>query len=328
MHPAFSVIFLTTLIGVGQGLFLALYTGQVYSLVNLLPAQDHRWFYGLGSAIALAFLLAGLFASFFHLGHWERAWRAASRWRTSWLSREVIALPALMGALFLYGVLHFFSWDPVLFHLPGSIEVSLTLVLGAVTTALCFLLFICTGMVYAGVKFIREWHCSLTVLNYILLGGASGFTMAAAFSAFVGADLVTFYGVWAVILTVAAFLTRGGQLVRNARIYGQSLSTPQTAIGVRHPGVAQRSQGFMGGSFNTREFFHGKSQTTLDVVTWVFIVLVFPAPIALIGASYLSSAELMPLAAFAVQYLGLLFERWLFFAQATHPQNLYYRSVA
>jgi DMSO reductase anchor subunit len=28
------------------------------------------------------------------------------------------------------------------------------------------------------------------------------------------------------------------------------------------------------------------------------------------------------------QVLGLLAERWLFFAQANHPQNIYYQAVA
>ena len=73
MHPAFSVIFLTTLIGAGQGFFLALYTVQVYSTVGLLPAPSNS-FYAAGSAISLALLAAGLIASFFHLGHPERAW--------------------------------------------------------------------------------------------------------------------------------------------------------------------------------------------------------------------------------------------------------------
>ncbi|NNJ97066.1 MAG: dimethyl sulfoxide reductase anchor subunit, partial [Gammaproteobacteria bacterium] len=68
MHPAFSVIFLTTLIGVGQGLFLALYTGQLYSVVNVLPVQDSHSFYGLGSLLTLLFLVGGLIASVFHLG--------------------------------------------------------------------------------------------------------------------------------------------------------------------------------------------------------------------------------------------------------------------
>ena len=52
MHPAFSVIFLTTLIGVGQGLFLALFTVESYAAFGLLPPQASR-FYALGSALAL-----------------------------------------------------------------------------------------------------------------------------------------------------------------------------------------------------------------------------------------------------------------------------------
>ena len=60
MHPAFSVIFLTTLIGVGQGLFLALYTGQLYSVIKVLPVQDSPGFYGYGSLLALVFLVGGL----------------------------------------------------------------------------------------------------------------------------------------------------------------------------------------------------------------------------------------------------------------------------
>lgn len=92
MHPAFSVIFLTTLIGAGQGLFLALFTGQVYGLAQLLPIQDDR-FYALGSLISLALLIGGLIASFFHLGRPERAWRAAAMWRTSWLSRRSSSCP-------------------------------------------------------------------------------------------------------------------------------------------------------------------------------------------------------------------------------------------
>jgi len=71
---------------------VALYTGEVYSLVKVLPAQAGSEFYGLGSALALAFLVAGLIASVFHLGRPERAWRAAARWRTSWLSPHLLAV--------------------------------------------------------------------------------------------------------------------------------------------------------------------------------------------------------------------------------------------
>jgi DMSO reductase anchor subunit len=32
--------------------------------------------------------------------------------------------------------------------------------------------------------------------------------------------------------------------------------------------------------------------------------------------------------AFVVQYAGLIAERWFFFAQSSHPQNLYYQAIA
>lgn len=199
MHPAFSVIFLTTLIGLGQGLFLALYTGQVYSALDLLPVQDGRMFYGLGSAIALVLLVLGLIASVFHLGRPERAWRAATQWRTSWLSREVIALPAFMGLTFIYGVLHFMGWNPALAVVGDGFVIDLTLVVGLVATLSCFALFLCTGMIYACIRFLQEWATPLTVVNFVLLGGASGFTLATAFAAVSAPTLIAFYGGWAII---------------------------------------------------------------------------------------------------------------------------------
>jgi DMSO reductase anchor subunit len=326
MHPAFSVIFLTTLIGTGQGLFLALYTGQVYSLANLLPAQDSQGFYALGSALSLALLVAGLVASFFHLGHPERGWRAASQWRTSWLSREVIALPAFMGLVFLFGAVHLFGWTQPWVVVKGHVPVDASLVIGFIASVAAFLLYFFTAMIYASLRFLQEWHHWLTVLNYTLFGIASGFLLAAAFAAWLGIDLVVFYGTWGVIFTVAAAVTRGASLYRNARI--QPKSSASTAIGVRHTQVQQRAQGFMGGSFNTREFFHGRSAATLRVVRTAFVLLVFVAPLVLLAASYLLASPYLPVAAFAVQYLGLLAERWYFFAEARHPQNLYYQSMA
>lgn len=325
MHPAFSVIFLTTLIGVGQGLFLALFTGHLYSVIKVVPMQaDPQTFYGLGSLIALLFLGGGLLASFFHLGRPERGWRAIAQWRTSWLSREVIVLPAFMGMLALYGLVRYLDWNPQLFDL-GPIGVDLSLVIGALTTVMAFALFICTGMIYACIKFLQEWATPLTVVNYTLLGSASGFTLATAFSALYAPELVTLYGTWAIIITVTALITRLASLVRNARI--KHKSTLQTAIGVRHTQVVQKAQGAMGGSFNTREFFHGRTAGFLKSVKWIFLVLAFPVPVALLAAGLSSAAFAVLVAAFVTQYLGLIAERWFFFAQANHPQNLYYQTV-
>lgn len=326
MHPAFSVIFLTTLTGVGQGLFLALYIGQLYNFFDLLPAQDGRGFLAAGSGIALVFLGLGLLASFFHLGHPERAWRSAACWRTSWLSREVIVLPAFMGTVLLYGAAHWFGWTGAVVSLPGGQPVDATLILGALGTLLAFTLFVCTGMIYACLRFLQEWHTPLTVINYILLGGASGFVLATGLAAVAVPQVAGFYGSWAVILTLLAFLGRAASLLRNARL--KPKSTLNTAIGVKHPRIVQKAQGAMAGSFNTREFFHGRTALFLRQVKWLFLVLTFPLPVALLLAGTAGASPGLVFAAFAVQYLGLIAERWFFFAQANHPQNLYYQAVS
>ncbi|GAB4475056.1 MAG: dimethyl sulfoxide reductase anchor subunit [Burkholderiaceae bacterium] len=319
MHPAFSVIFLTTLIGAGQGLFVALYLvelGARFGWVDPLPGG----FQAAGSALVVVLMVLGLIASIFHLGRPERGWRAASRWRTSWLSREIIVLPLFTAGAFFYGVAHWL--------LPGAdgAATRITLTLGAVTAMLSIALYICTGMIYACLKFLQEWATPLTVVNYTLLGLASGFTLATAYAAWAAPPLAGFFGPWALALTAAALVTRSASLVRNARL--KPKSTLATAIGIKDRRIVQKSMGMMGGAFNTREFLHGRSRAALRNVKWAFLLLTFPVPAALLAAGLVQNSAPLAAAAFALQYVGLLAERWFFFAQANHPQNLYYQSVA
>ena len=319
MHPAFSVVFFTTLIGVGQGLFLALYAGEVLALLRIFSAPDGPRFYTLGSVISLSFLGGGLAASFLHLGHPERAWRAAAMWRTSWLSREVIVLPVFMFVVFLYGLAHYFGWN-------AAAGGTITVLLGGMAVILCLVLFVCTGMIYACIKFMQEWASPLTLVNFFLLGSASGFTLASAFAFFVAPDLLRVFGATAIILTLAALVSRAASLYRNARI--KPKSNLQTATGVRHPRIVQKAQGSMGGSFNTREFFHGKSVQFLRSVKWIFLLLAFFVPVVLLGAGLAQASAPLLAVAFVSQYIGLVAERWFFFAQANHPQNLYYQVIS
>ncbi len=165
MHPAFSVLFLTTLIGAGQGLFLALYTGQLYALAQLLPAQGSGFYVG-GSILTLGLLVLGLVASFFHLGRPERAWRAAAKWRTSWLAREVLVLPAVMGLVALYGLAHALEMTQrPLLTIAGIQPVDPTQVIGLLGTLAAFALNGATDMIYASVLYLPEWHSPLKVDN-------------------------------------------------------------------------------------------------------------------------------------------------------------------
>ena len=311
MNPAFSVIFLTTLIGAGQGLFLALFGAEVAGYADSAPGA--RGFLLMGGGVALLLAAGGLVASFFHLGRPERAWRSASMWRTSWLSREVIALPVFMGLLFLWTAGHAAAAD-------------WTLPLGVLATLAALALFLCTAMVYASIRFLQEWASTFTLVNYTLLGLASGCTLATALAAWGAPSLVWAYGACALACTLAALVSRSLSLARNARL--KPRSTVQTAIGIRHPQIAQRSMGFMGGSFNTREFFHGRTPGALRQVKWAFLLGAFVLPLCLLAIGLASASAGLLALAFVVQYAGLLAERWFFLAQANHPQNLYYQAVS
>jgi DMSO reductase anchor subunit len=305
MRPAWSVLLLTTLIGAGQGLFLAVFAADA-----LVHAE--RSFIVVGAAVALLLLASGLAASFFHLGHPERAWRSAAMWRTSWLSREVVVLPAFMAAVAVYGLARELS-------LGGNIS----LFIGSAATVLCFALFVCTGMIYACLRFLQEWHSPLTVANFILLGTASGLTLAAALASWLQPALARGYVLAALIAGVIAYAGRLASLARNARL--RPKSTLATAIGVKHPRIAQIAQGAMGGSFNTREFFHGRPCEVVRAARWILLIGVFPLPAFLLLSG--SSFQIL-FGAFLLQFAGLLAERWYFFAEARHPQNLYYQAIA
>ncbi len=315
MNPALSVLILTTAIGAAQGLFLALAAALGGAALGWLPDAP-RAFHLAGSAVALVGLGAGLGASFFHLGRPERAWRAATMWRSSWLSREVIVLPAFMAVVFLYGVAQLDA---------GAMLRPALSAIAALGVLLALLLFVCTGMIYACVRFIQEWASPLTVVNFVLLGGASGFILAAGLAAQFAPPLVAPAAKIALVLTLLAFAGRVGALARNARL--RPKSTLATAIGIKHPRIEQSAAGFLGGSFNTREFFHGRTRGFVRAMKWSFLILAFPLPLGLLIAGLELGAASWLLAAFAVQYLGLLAERWYFFAEANHPQNLYYRAT-
>ncbi|HYP83539.1 dimethyl sulfoxide reductase anchor subunit family protein [Variovorax sp.] len=311
MHPAWSILLFTTIAGAAQGLVVAL---AVACLAGL--ALDGTFLAG-SLAVSAVLLAAALLASFFHLGHKLRAWRAALMWRTSWMSREVIALPVFItlvvgwalavaggaGALWTHGVL------PVL----------------AIVMAL--VLWYCTAMIYACLRFIQEWAHPLTVINYTLIGLSSGLVLAGALGVLAGQG--AFAGAvtpWALALTLAAWGTRTLALRRNAGL--KPKSTLQSATGIRDPRITQRSMGLTGGSFNTREFFHHASLAVLRRTRLVFQVLGFAVPAALVALALFGGSGAALLLAVPVQFAGLLAERWFFFAQARHPQNLYYQFVS
>lgn len=311
MHPAFSILFFTTLAGSAQGLVVAL------AMASLLGVPMAPGFLLDALLVAELLLLAGLAASFLHLGQKMRAWRAVLMWRTSWMSREVIVLPAFIALVALWylaersGVaLRFGALFPVL------------AIVGAVV------LWYCTAMIYACLRFIEEWAHPLTIVNFTLIGLASGLLLACALAVLLGggADMIKANGTSALGVTIAAWISRAVALRRNAGI--RHKSTLQSATGIQSPTLVQKSMGMSAGAFNTREFFHGASQAAMKNARLGFQLLAFAIPILLMVWAITSHASWPWVLVVLVQAPGLIAERWVFFAQAKHPQNLYYQVVS
>ena len=309
MHPAFSILFFTTLAGAAQGLLVALALAQIAGVAT----DGDLVLRAVGLGVAL--LLAGLAASFLHLGHKMRAWRAVLMWRTSWMSREVIVMPAYIALAALWWLALYTGSD------------------GAVARALpwavlagALVLWYCTAMIYACLRFIQEWAHWSTVANFILIGLASGSALACALAASAGQSaLLAALAPWTTLATLLAALSRWHSLRRNPAL--RPVSTLQSATGIQARKLVQKSMGMSAGAFNTREFFHGASQLALRNVRWTFVLGLFVLPLAL-QLCALTSAATWPWAwAALLQAPSLIAERWVFFAQAKHPQNLYYQVV-
>ena len=311
MNPAFSVIVFTTVAGAAQGLVVALAVALLGG-GTIAPA-----FVSMLLLVALAMLVIGLGASFLHLGRPERAWRAATMWRTSWLSREVIALPACIGIVALW-------WLAARLDAPAVLtRVAFPLAALVLAAALWY----CTAMIYACLHFIEEWAHPLTFVNFVAIGLSSGFILATALATLAGeATFGRLVGPWALVATLGAGATRMLALRRNRGI--RHRSTLQSATGIRAARLVQTSMGMSAGSFNTREFFHRASLAGLERIKLVVVVFGFTLPALLAGWGIASGAALPWWLALLVQAPGLLADRWLFFAQAKHPQNLYYQVVS
>jgi DMSO reductase anchor subunit len=164
MNPALSIIVFTTLAGAAQGLAV------VIAISQLLGAGLDNAFLARSLWVAVALAIVSLVASFFHLGRPMRAWRAAMMWRTSWMSREVIVLPIFILLVALWAGMLTFSARP------GDVTALLPLAVIAVSA----LLWYCTAMIYACIRFIQEWAHPLTIVNYTFIGLASGLVLAGA----------------------------------------------------------------------------------------------------------------------------------------------------
>jgi sulfite dehydrogenase (quinone) subunit SoeC len=311
MRPQFSIIFFTTLAGMAQGLLLGMIFLELFG-----ASLSQEFLTQIGLPIAFILLCVGLIASFFHLGHPEKAWRAVMMWRTSWLSREVIALPLLMGTVILVYFTSLYTTVPNWLWLMLLIT--------------NLFLWLCTAKIYQSIKFIQEWAHPSTLVNFILLGITSGWILLEILlitsnkipQNISSANL----SILALLFIAIASLLKRWIWQRNKTL--KPKSNLASATGIKGNNIRQISMGFMGGSFNTREFFHHKSAFFIQNIRTIVLLCAYLLPLMFIIGSMFTLPIIMLVLCLIIHYGGLIAERWLFFAEANHPQNLYYQRVA
>ena len=311
MRPQFSIIFFTTLAGMAQGLLFFIALANLHS-----QATPSAFLTSLALPVAFVLLALGLVASFFHLGHPERAWRAAMMWRTSWLSREVIALPAVMAV------------TAVIYLYARFSQVPQWLWLALLFTTMA--LWVCTAKIYQCIRFIQEWSHPSTLTNFILLGMTSGWILLELLIAVWGdASVQMIDAPLSIIAFLLLFLSFNLKLwiwTRNRKL--KPKSNLATATGIKGNNIRQTSMGLMGGSFNTREFFHHQTGKVIANLRKIILLFAYVIPMILMAYAITSPNFLVITLALLINYVGLLAERWMFFAEANHPQNLYYQRVS
>ena len=309
MHPAYSVIFFTTATGAGYGL-LALF--GLAAGFGQLPVDFG--FALAGTAMAYVLIVAGLLSSTLHLGHPERAWRALSQWRSSWLSREGVLAIAAFGptGLFAYG------W--VILSETGGVF-ALAGLLGAVV---CGLTVYATSMIYASLRTVRAWTDGWVTPVYLGLSLATGALLANALAHGFGVAL-ELDGVALAGLILAAVLKAG---------YWRSIdrrggdSTPESATGLGHLGAVRLlDPPHTGTNFLMTEMGYRVAQTHAAKLRRMAFVTGIAVPFVLTVTAMVATGVVPAIAAILAALsaaIGVLIERWLFFAEAKHVVTLYY----
>jgi len=310
MHPALSVIVFTTASGAGYGLLALL---GVVAAIGALPAD--RGFGAASLGLALALVSAGLLASTAHLGHPERAWRAFSQWRSSWLSREGVAAVATYVPALAFAAGWVFSGET-----GGWVAAAGGLAaLGAVATV------VCTAMIYASLKPIAEWHTGWTVAAYLAMALMSGAALLVA--------LCFGFGHASPPLVALLFIAIAATWALKLVIWRRNAAAAM-------PTTLNSATGLEGGTVRSIEWPHTEENYLLKEMGYriarkhaaklrrIAQGLAFAAPLALTAVALAAGdgalATLAAVLAALAMAPGLLIERWLFFAEARHTVRLYY----
>ncbi len=327
MHPALSIIVFTVSSGAGYGLLALL---GVLAASGRLPSGTG--FAATALVLALALVTLGLMSSTLHLGRPERAWRALSQWRSSWLSREgVAALATYLAALpFAFGWLLTDGGAAVTLRLEPAFAVA-----AAATAVLSLLTLGCTAMIYASLKPVHQWNTRWVPANYLALGLMTGALWLHALLALFGVPQMPVLGIAALAIAVAWPL----KLAYWRFIDGtQAPASPESATGLGSFGSVRLLdpphseenylQKEMGFRIARRHASRLRAITVAAGFGAPFLLLLVTLLIELTNALPGWAGAVLGLLAAFLASAGVLIERWLFFAEARHTVTLYYGATA
>lgn len=310
MHPAYSVIFFTSASGAGYALLVLL---SVLGLIGVVPTE--RWFGLTGFLMSLIAVTAGLLSSTYHLGRPERAWRAFSQWRSSWLSREGI----LAVATFVPAGITAIGWVLLerIWWIPGV----LLAVLALATV-------IATAMIYASLKTIRRWRNAWTLPGYLTMGFASGSLWLCLLCAVFAIDLGV-PDVLALLSLAAAGVVKLGYWHFVDTEQGTATAGSATGLG-RFGKVKLFSAPHTEENYLLKEMGFKIARKHALTLRRIAVLLGLAGPtLTIVAAWYLPQAAIpVLLLGVLANAIGTVTERWLFFAEARHVVTLYYGADA
>ncbi|MEJ2384053.1 MAG: dimethyl sulfoxide reductase anchor subunit [Xanthomonadales bacterium] len=310
MDPAYSVIIFTSSSGAGYGLLIWLALARLTGAWEIGPVAAV-----VACLVALALVTTGLLSSTFHLGHPERAWRAMTQWRSSWLSREgvfaVLVYPAAL--VFTAG----WIWD--------AVSPALMMAAALATLVLSLITVYCTSMIYASLKTIPRWSNGFVPPVYLIFALASGGLLFAVLLGAAGAADMSAMVLLLVVL-LAAWLIKWyyWRFIDEQKVE----SDPGTATGLGHLGkVTQLEAPHTSENYLLKEMgFQVARRHATKLRRYALLLgMVVPAVLLIVAGNLAGAAQIATLiAALLIGLGGVIVERWLFFAEARHLVTLFY----
>ncbi|MEO0992924.1 MAG: DmsC/YnfH family molybdoenzyme membrane anchor subunit [Pseudomonadota bacterium] len=307
MTPAPSLIAFTVLSGLGLGLvaWLGLGFGPEAAEAPLFP-----WF---ACAGALVLTAAGGVASAGHLARPDRAWRAFSQWRSSWLSREACLL-VLTAALFVLYAALWVIWDVRVWGL------------GWAVAALALATVYCTAMIYAQLATVPRWSVPPTPQLFIAFAAVGGFLGLEALAGLTGGEAHGGRLLLALALGAGVAIWWQTQAAGAPRSVKGSDLASATGLG-RMGRVRAFEPPHTGANYLLEEMAFKVGRKRAWQLRWIGAALGFLAPAVLVVLSWAIGDPVIVLA-LLVHLAGAMALRWLFFAEAEHVQALYYGASA